>query len=333
MSATTEPSVCVVIAARNAQATVARAVLTALREPEVAEVVVVDDGSHDRTGEAARAAGGGSPRLRVLRNAQSRGPAAARNLAISCARAPLLCVLDADDYWIEGRLGRLLGSAAGPWDCLADDIVIVPEGTEGRLEAWLRPADPVATLSLDAFVRGNLGARGSQRTELGFLKPVMRRAFLDQAGLREDYALYVEILRRGGIFRRAGSCGYVAVERATSLSGRHGTGDLARLVAFDDGLLARSRGLSPAESAALRAHRAVTWCRWQHRRVLDRRQATGYGAALVAFLSVPRAWPHILDATCRAKLTRLRALYRPRPRTPLGPRLLCGRDPVGMPAK
>ena len=43
--------VCVIIAAKDAAATIQRAVRSALREPQVAEVVVVDDGSTDATAQ------------------------------------------------------------------------------------------------------------------------------------------------------------------------------------------------------------------------------------------------------------------------------------------
>ena len=58
--------VCVIIAAKDAAATIQRSVRSALREPQVAEVVVVDDGSTDATAKKALAADDGTDRLRVL---------------------------------------------------------------------------------------------------------------------------------------------------------------------------------------------------------------------------------------------------------------------------
>uniref|UniRef100_UPI00313BE9EB glycosyltransferase n=1 Tax=Methylobacterium fujisawaense TaxID=107400 RepID=UPI00313BE9EB len=52
------PEVCVIIAARDAADTIATAIASALRQPEVAEVIVVDDASADRTGAAAAGGGG-----------------------------------------------------------------------------------------------------------------------------------------------------------------------------------------------------------------------------------------------------------------------------------
>lgn len=64
------------------------------------EVILVDDGSTDRTAEIAAA----HP-VRVLRQA-NRGPAAARNAGVAVARGELLAILDADDLWPPRRLSR-----------------------------------------------------------------------------------------------------------------------------------------------------------------------------------------------------------------------------------
>ena len=83
---TSPAEICVVIAAKDAAATIGRAIRSALAEAEVAEVVVVDDGSADGTGAAALAANDGTGRLAVLPLDRNRGPAFARNHAIDRLR-------------------------------------------------------------------------------------------------------------------------------------------------------------------------------------------------------------------------------------------------------
>ena len=316
--------VCVVIAAMNASATIGRAVASALAERHVGEVIVVDDGSSDPTPDAARAADDGSGRLRVIELPDNIGPSAARNRAFAASRAPYLAILDADDFILPGRFDRLMAVAG--WDLIADDIVFVREEAADTFDpaSVRRGTGLVEVLDLPGFVRRNIPSGPIQRGELGFIKPVMRRAFLEQAGLRydetlrlaEDYALYVRALAAGASFLLTHSCGYVAIERAGSLSGRHGTADLAALVA-EDAALAALPGLTGEALEALAAHRLHTQRKLDHRLFLDRRREgstlgaiSGFGAAALARIAADVA---------RDKLAARRA-----PPGDTGPRYLLG---------
>jgi glycosyltransferase involved in cell wall biosynthesis len=63
-----------------------------------AEIIVMDDGSTDRTVEAARSYGS---RVIVLQQANG-GPAAARNAGLQRASGSILAFLDSDDIWLPG---------------------------------------------------------------------------------------------------------------------------------------------------------------------------------------------------------------------------------------
>jgi glycosyltransferase involved in cell wall biosynthesis len=66
------------------------------------EVIVVDDGSTDDTGEVLRAYGS---QIRTLRQG-NRGVSAARNAGVAMASGELLAFLDADDVWHPRKLER-----------------------------------------------------------------------------------------------------------------------------------------------------------------------------------------------------------------------------------
>ena len=107
------PLVSVVLAARDAHATIGQAVASVLGQTlRDLELVVVDDGSVDGTGELL--AGVDDPRLRVVRNEEALGLAGALNVGIGESRGRYIARLDADDVarppWLE-RLAARMGSA------------------------------------------------------------------------------------------------------------------------------------------------------------------------------------------------------------------------------
>lgn len=100
--------VSVVMPAYNAEATICSAMMSVcLQTHEDWELIVVDDGSTDRTSELAQTAAANDKRIRVIRQS-NRGVAAARNVAIEAATRRYLAFLDADDAWLPNKLRRQL---------------------------------------------------------------------------------------------------------------------------------------------------------------------------------------------------------------------------------
>lgn len=310
-------SVCVAIAAWNAERTIGRAIASALAQPEVSEVIVVDDCSTDHTAETALAAGDGSGRLLVLRQAANAGPSAARNHALAESRAEFFAVLDADDYLLPGRFGTLL--AVADWDAIADNIAFVPEAADDQRQPPAIaefPATP-RPLSLAGLLAGGLTQRGRNRAEIGFLKPVFRRQWLLDRALRydeslrlsEDFLLYATILGQGGRFLLVPRCGYVAIERPGSLSGSHGAAELGALLAAIDAWAAATR-FDPAAARAFARYRAQLSANYRHRRLLDDKRNFGLVRALCNLADDPSAIPRVAGRIAHDKLS---AAFPPAP--------------------
>ncbi len=98
--------VSVIIPVFNLEPFISRAVKSVLAQPEVAECIVVDDGSTDNTADVCRALGQNDPRIRVFRHRQNLGVSASRNLGMENASSPYIAFLDADDYYLPNRFAH-----------------------------------------------------------------------------------------------------------------------------------------------------------------------------------------------------------------------------------
>jgi len=305
--------ICVIIAAKDAADTIEMAVRSALREPEVSEVVVVDDGSSDSTAEAAGRGDDASGRLNIARFDKNKGPSAARNHAINISSAPLIAILDADDFFFAGRFGRML--AEDDWDFVADNIAFVDAETVAQAPQKLDQfADDPLFLDLETFVEGNISKVGVRRGEIGFLKPIMRRSFLDKHALRyredmrlgEDYELYIRALAHGARYKVIHSCGYGAVVRGNSLSGSHRTEDLKRLYEADRNLLKAFPDLKPSAANAVRRHEQHVRGKYELRHFLDLKNQSGAASAIAYVAAHPLAFPAIASGILSDKTERWR---------------------------
>ena len=279
----------VVIAAWNRSDTIERAILSALAEPNVHQVIVIDDGSTDDTAVRAKRCSD-SNRLIVRRLATNCGPSRARNVALEIAKAPWVAVLDADDFVLPGQFRALLSFAHG-WDFVGDDplqIELDKSSTEEPRPVLFDPAFEPWPLDLRTFVLGNITRWGHLRKEIGFLKPLMRREFLDRYSLRyderlrlgEDYAFYARALALRARFLVVPSQGYVSVVRPDSISAVHTKQDLERLRDSDLDLCAIET-LSSAECDALNQHFYSVDARVQWLAVIDAYRSRNFRQFLV----------------------------------------------------
>lgn len=290
------PRVTVVIAAWKAESTLDRAIESALAQTIPVEVIVVDDASPDSTAAVADSHSRRDRRVTLLRQIQNQGPAAARNRAIAESHAPWIAVLDSDDFMDPERLERLVEIAeAEGLDFLADDLFKVSEDdiSGPRTRLWAPEDFKPFKVDAETFVRGNLSTSHGGRREMGFVKPLMRRAFLERYRLQyadmrlgEDYDLYARALIHGARFRMINPMGYVAVVRPGSLSGQHPTDAHRALIQADLRMLDMPEA-DNATKTALRAHLLEERKKWAWRRLIDAVKARDPGAILSCFAAPP----------------------------------------------
>lgn len=149
------PTVSAVIPAYNAERFISGAIQSVLAQTcKIAEIIVVDDGSKDRTAEVAAA----FPEVRVLRQPNA-GPGAARNAGIHAASGEWIAFLDSDDLW-------------------------VPRKTEIQLGFVTPEAGVIHANRFDPIHFGNLWHRQTHVSPSGAL--VRRQALLDAGGFEES---------------------------------------------------------------------------------------------------------------------------------------------------
>ena len=111
--ASSKPLVSVVLAARDAEATIGEAVRSVLGQSlDDLELLVVDDGSLDGTRELLERVD--DARLEVLRNPEPLGLAGALDVGLDAARGAYVARMDADDVALPQWLARLVGRIRRP---------------------------------------------------------------------------------------------------------------------------------------------------------------------------------------------------------------------------
>jgi glycosyltransferase involved in cell wall biosynthesis len=111
-SAVEAPVISILLPCWNAEASVGRALASALElRSTPIEAVVVDDGSTDRTAEIVAGIAAADERVRLIRLPENAGVSNARNRGLAEVRGRWLTLLDADDRFTPGGLERLARGA------------------------------------------------------------------------------------------------------------------------------------------------------------------------------------------------------------------------------
>lgn len=242
------PLVTVVIPAYNRESCLAEAVESVLvQETDFKyEVMVVDDGSTDRTGEIARSYG--YP-VRVI-SKENGGPSSARNAGVLAARSGLIAFLDSDDLMSPGRLARQAEFLlAHPEVVLTFGDIIVDANANEKYrkslnlpfvkDQWLVVDNPYRRL----MTRGNFVPN---QTTMFRKDDYLRAGMMDESLLvSEDYELWSRMCSMGDF---AYCCAPFALVRRNLednlMSSCHARTDMARAL---HKMLLRDQSLGPRE--------------------------------------------------------------------------------------
>ena len=153
------------------------------------EMLVVDDCSPDETASVVEAFSTADPRVRLLKQSQNGGPAAARNFAIEAARGRYIAFLDSDDIWMPGKLSMQLAfmrERAAALSYTQFRRISEDGATMGRLIS-VPPLLSYRQLLSDTSIATSTVV--VDRQVAGDLR--MKKTYYD------DFAAWLEILRRG----------------------------------------------------------------------------------------------------------------------------------------
>lgn len=193
-----ERTIAAVIPMRNGARYVDQAlgsVSTQRRRPD--EVVVVDDGSIDGSGELAERWSSVLP-VRVLRQASSTGPGPARAAGIDSTDADLIALLDVDDVWLPDHLAVLERAyAAQPGLVTSNSMMWVEQEALGT-RGWnaRRPVPPPSD-QLEELLLGNYVYVGTL-----FARDLYQRAGGFRAIGCEDWDLWLRMVVAGAVITR-----------------------------------------------------------------------------------------------------------------------------------
>jgi hypothetical protein len=190
MPRTATPRISVIMPVFNGEQFIEEAVESVLQQTFAdLELIVVDDGSTDRTSLILGELAARDERVVVLRRA-SPGQSAARNAGIDAARAPVLAFLDGDDVALPDRLQRQHAFlTANPY------VAVVGGGLHVMDEAG-RVFDEIECPTGDAAIRDVL----PQHNPMAHTTVMVRKEVFDRVGGyrpafvgAEDYDLWLRV--------------------------------------------------------------------------------------------------------------------------------------------
>ena len=167
----------VIVPAFNEADTIRLSISRVLEQEFVYEVIVVDDGSTDRTLEVVASIQ--DTRIKSLMHTENRGKGAAIRTAIPHCEGDLVVIQDADLEYDPDDLGRMIG----PFDSGDADVVFgsrfLPTGAHRALYFWHSMGNKALTLACNMVSNLNL-------TDMETCYKMFKREAIQSLVLKED---------------------------------------------------------------------------------------------------------------------------------------------------
>jgi succinoglycan biosynthesis protein ExoO len=180
------PEVSIIMATLDGANTIVKAIESAqdqtLRD---IEIIVVDDGSTDGTGDLVSAMAGKDTRIKCVRLPQNIGVGGARNAALVHATGEWVAILDADDWYEPNRLEILLKAARDTKaDLVADNLKVYDHALQKIIvQTNYGRKNHLTPLTAKTFLDGD---NPLLRCGTGGAKPFIRRKFLTDHNIVYD---------------------------------------------------------------------------------------------------------------------------------------------------
>ena len=183
-----QPLVSVIIPTFNRAHCVAESIRSVLVQGEL-ELIVVNDGSKDATVKELAS----FSTIQVINLTENRGVSYARNKGLERARGSLICFLDSDDLWEEGKL-----KAQVQWMQVHPECMAVYTD-----EIWIRNGVRVNPMKKHQKYSGDIFRRCLPLCIVSPSSVMLRKSILDEVGgfdelmpVCEDYDLWLRIAVR-----------------------------------------------------------------------------------------------------------------------------------------
>lgn len=268
------------------------------------EVVVVDDGSGDRTPDVVRELAADDPRITLIEQ-ENAGTAAARNRAIAASSGRVLALLDNDDVWLPSHLEDIRAALAetpgaglafsDAWTYKVESGLVYRHTVmhERRVPAGVeRPAGLLAALGRLNFVVASGAA---------FLREAYDAAgpFDPAISGSDDWDMWLRIAAAGYGGARAGSTPGIVLRDSASSQSKDQAMILRTSIDVLDGALSRPE---PEPGALATARRT--------------REAFAAQLAAMEGRTGPATWPHQVRHFLGASKQRIGRRYYWRPAPP-----------------